>query len=244
MKNLYAALLNAQRAIRGVENDKDRQIQGRSAPYVSVEKMLSEARPALHSNGLALFTTGTKIENDVLTSSWRLVHAESGDFLDLTSTMPIVVSAGKAPDWATGAAGSYTLKYVLRDLLQIPRGLEDADDRGDAYDPNAIGEDTYQREIVPLGKASGMTLAKIEDAVWAKHPELQDKHPSLWPKAMLPDLLAWLRELCKPTEPQQPAPPPFTPDQSKPATTSRSAALRAKVAAKKTEPDSVAGIPI
>lgn len=250
MKNLYAALLAAQKAIRGVEKDSQNE-GGRSSSgkerasfaYVSIERMVGDARAVLHDNGLVLTTDGASIEGEVLVQKWTLAHPASGETMPVTSAMPIVVTAGRAADWATGAASSYALKGLLRDLLQIPRG-EDAEGRDYSdFDPNAIGEDTYQREIVPLGKASGMTLAKIEDAVWAKHPELQDKHPSLWPKAMLPDLLAWLRELCKPTEPPQPTQPPFVPDQTKPAT-SRSAALRAKVAAKKTEPDSVAGIPI
>lgn len=206
MKNLAAALLKAQQAIKGVPKDSANQggtnkstgKERAAFDYVSVERMVSDARAALHDAGLALMLTSSIVvaaDQPLLHQRWMLLHAESGETVELECQMPIVVGPGKPADWATGAASSYGLKYLLRDLLQIPRGLDaDATDNSD-FDPDAIGEHVYQAELKPLGQASGLSLEKIVEAVGAKHPELRDQHPSRWPKAMLPALKKWLQEV-------------------------------------------------
>lgn len=241
MKNLYAALLKAQKQIRGVAKDSVNEggtsSSGRERAkfnYVSIERMVSDARAVLHDNGLVLTTKGSATasgDSPILVQAWTLAHAESGEAIDIQTAMPIVVGAGKPADWATGAASSYALKYLLRDLLQIPRG-EDAEgnDYGD-YDPDAIGEEVYQREIKPLAIASGLTPDQVGAEVGKKFPGVIGKHPSLWPKVLKPQLIAWLEEVVAkrtPTEPATPTPVTPTPAAAAPAP-SKTARLTSRI---------------
>jgi len=140
-KNSIAkALLRAQQEIVGVDKESRNQFQ--QYDYTSCEVMLRACRAVLHKNGLMvrrgdcdLHQTGNDYHAHM---KFILMHPESGEVFDDLVVWPVIQAKGKPLDKAFAATLSTSLNYWLRDLLQIPRGLdEEVDQRDDSrYDPN------------------------------------------------------------------------------------------------------------
>jgi hypothetical protein len=131
MKALYAALLQAQRFVSGVEKDSENAFQ--KYKYASTEDMLQEARECLLKAGLTCFCEHWYILDGNVVSMMTLVHAESGESKSTTIAMPLVEEKGRPRDKAVTTALTYSLGYFMRGLLLIPRVEKgtDVDNRDD-----------------------------------------------------------------------------------------------------------------
>lgn len=131
---LSTALVAAQSSCAAVEKGNK---SGQGYKYASAENMISEARVALNSSGLALLRVASHVTwNDTLPDGktrigsvfcdYLLVHT-SGESLALSSETPAIVQAGRPDDKAVATALTYSLGYFLRDLLLLPRVEEGTD---------------------------------------------------------------------------------------------------------------------
>lgn len=139
---LYAALVKAQAAARGVEKDATNKFHHYN--YVSAEAMIREAKQLLSDHDLAIVPTGSVLTDAptvdgtneewaknaraaaVLCATWLVVHKLGGS-LAIESGWPVAPEKGRPIDKACAAARTASLSYLLRDLLQIPRVEEGTD---------------------------------------------------------------------------------------------------------------------
>jgi hypothetical protein len=135
---LYAALARAVARAEAIEKDAHNKFH--NYKYASAEAIIAEAREALSAEGLAVFPVsigrdveqldhkwGTDAEGkdyiDVprrLRATYRLVH-ESGEWVEFSSTCPVIPEKGRPEDKAEFGARTENLGYMLRDLLCLPR---------------------------------------------------------------------------------------------------------------------------
>jgi len=118
-KHLWSALLKAQAAAGGVMKNARNDYAGYD--YVSADGMVGQLRHALLSNGLMFTRLGWRILQGSVDSTFVLVHGESGEYVEWTSSMPVVETKGRPTDKAVLAAVTTALSYALRDLLLVAR---------------------------------------------------------------------------------------------------------------------------
>lgn len=147
---LAAALVAAQRKIAWVGKDATNRHHGYA--YASAEAVIAMGRAALNDAGLALDSSVWRFEaaSDAQASGGEarlpqpigrvivthlLVHTSGVSLLRECST-PVIPEKGRPADKAECAALTANLAYLLRGLLQIPRG----DDPGVGVDERADDE--------------------------------------------------------------------------------------------------------
>jgi hypothetical protein len=86
-------------------------------------------------------TPGQETYMRIVTSTFRVTHAETGETEFCVHPFPAVLSAGKPWDKAIAGALTTSLSYFLRDLLRIPRADGDTMDQRD----DRTEEDHQQR---------------------------------------------------------------------------------------------------
>lgn len=171
-KSLAAALVVAQ--THAVSVGKDARNSHMGYRYASAEAIIAEAKEALALAGIAVVPLSSSLLHDdaqwtavgisaVLSSTWRVLHGESGEHVDMASQWPVVPEKGRPPDKATAAARTASLGYFLRDLLQLPRveedtGLDDSDRHdGERYAKSAT-------KAPPAAKAPAPKVAPAKAA--------------------------------------------------------------------------------
>ena len=132
-ETLATALLAAQRALPSVAKDAKNSFHHYS--YVSAEGMIGACREVLHGAGLAVRRAGWKFdgtpEGGIVTSTFILTHAASGETANDEVTWPAIPEKGRPIDKALAGALTSSLGYYLRDLLLVPREDEAEMDRRD-----------------------------------------------------------------------------------------------------------------
>jgi hypothetical protein len=165
-KAIYAALVKAQAAARGVEKSSANQFH--RYKYASAEAIIAEARDALNAAGLAVFvesfayqpykpdeapppveTKGGKRQAAAVgrvVVRYRVAH-ESGASLDAVCSSPVIPESGRPEDKAEATALTYNLGYYLRGLLLLPRVEEgtDVDQRDDHQRQGGSRRQSQQR---------------------------------------------------------------------------------------------------
>ena len=144
--NIGAALVAAQAAAEAVEKDSRNAHQGYK--YASAEAIIREARAALAAAGLAFYREAASVEweppvvvetrngpkhqrTGVVRATYVLRHGD--EKIVVESETPAIAESGRPEDKAVATALTYSLGYVLRDLLLLPRVEEgtDVDQRDD-----------------------------------------------------------------------------------------------------------------
>lgn len=164
MKEIYAALGQATLAADAVGKRSVMKMGEKVGyKYASSEDVISEAREALTSAGLALYCRSARVQplgtsqveggDGVVSTStqWEaamvyvLVHS-SGESLEIESATPIMPGNGRPMDKALATAKTYDLAYTLRTLLLLPR-----------LDPREIAEEPVdqRREAPAAGPVPG-----------------------------------------------------------------------------------------
>ena len=160
-KAIVAALIQAQKVVKGAEKGNTNSFM--KYKYAGADEIISVAREALNSNGLAITRVGWDTVAGVVPTRLRihylLAHSD-GDVYELDQTIPVVEDK-KGNDKAEAAALTFSLSYVLIGLLQIPRVDEnDVDARND----DAIPARRATAPAVTAAESTALTevLAMIE----------------------------------------------------------------------------------
>jgi hypothetical protein len=171
---IYAALVKAQSAVKGVGNDSMN--QHHKYKYTSAEALIREGRLALTGAGLALIEqtcTHHFAENGetvALTIAYLLVH-ETGAMVVGPWTVPVLIGKGREVDKAEAAARTYALGYTMRGLLMIDRPGEDAGDVDQRDDRDSNPRERMQEQRVKSQLAECVNEAEANawiDAAVAK----------------------------------------------------------------------------
>lgn len=162
---IAAGIAKAQRFAQGVAKN-GRSKQGGGYAYAVAEDMIAEGRISLAEGGLFLMGVGwtfqplqeervakTKAGDDGRTKTlasaigrisvrYLLVH-EAGDALEIETSAPVVPEFGRPDDKAEYGALTECHAYLIRELLNLPRGIAGAIDmnqRPDDYEPPSSGQ--------------------------------------------------------------------------------------------------------
>lgn len=135
MSDLDMALLAAQEDCKGLSKDGNNKFG--KFNYSSIEEVVKTCRGLLHKQGLIFFpeeqTMHTEGPAVYVSQKYCLKHVKSGETQAITRTMVIPPEMGDMSlCQIQGAAESYMLKNVLREVLLLPRF--DAKDDLDSYE--------------------------------------------------------------------------------------------------------------
>lgn len=145
-KAIGGALLKFQGYVSGVKRDgKNPHFKSR---YATLENVFDTARPGLQDVGIAVVQAPCSIVEGSLEITTRLIHAESGEWMQSTMHMPL----GKRDPQGAGSATTYGLRYSLMAMLGLPP--TDDDDGNYASLPTR-----QQSEVLP----SDADYPKYED---------------------------------------------------------------------------------
>ncbi len=162
---LYAALARAIGRAGGVDKDAKNSFHGYK--YASAEGLIAEAREALASEELAVFSSSWQVidrerENAAalgyfadVAVIYTVAHS-SGAAMVCNATTPVISEKGRPEDKAVATALTYNLGYFLRGLLLLPRvdADHDADQRDDRnYEPQASRQGQQRDQRPPQSAA-------------------------------------------------------------------------------------------
>lgn len=194
IKALAAALLSVQGALDGVGKTSENpgyKRNGQAIRYANLEAVIDTAKPELQRAGVVFVQSGGAIVENVMAMTTRLIHAESGEWIE--GTMDIML--GKPDPQGVGSALTYAQRYHLMAML----GLPPIDDDGEAaIDRNnqrtaAVIQKPVQGNIEPpeemsntAAKAHWKTIADEMYAaktlvqlqgVWTRHYRIYEQLP-------------------------------------------------------------------
>lgn len=187
IKFISTALLLVQGTLDGVGRTSENSAfkrGGKVLRYANLEAVIDTAKPALQAAGVVFLQSGGAIVENVMAMTTRLIHAESGEWIE--GTMDIAL--GKHDPQGVGSALTYAQRYHLMAMLGLPPVDDDGEtaiDRenkrpvesigkpvqGDLPKPMTGMKDTAQRALWGrLVSATRLTKTIAEfDALWA-HP--------------------------------------------------------------------------
>lgn len=140
MKNIYQALLTAQKAIDGAIKDSSNPFY--STKYESLESVIAAIKEPLNNSGIVIAHSTS--ESGLTT---KLIHAESGEFVETTS--PLLMTKQDMQQF--GSACTYAKRQNLKNLTNLPS----EDDDG-----NSISKDDPKG----INKSAALEGAKTESA--------------------------------------------------------------------------------
>lgn len=182
------ALVAAQRLVKRIAHDANN--PHHKYRYTSAEAVIEHATAWLDKAGLALVQYGWRRESPRV-ESWAFVDAssktvevdesaparlvilyalahESGEVWDMPPvSIPVLPEKGRPLDKAEATALTYSLGYVLRGLLKIPRSDDgtDVNQRADDGGEDRDGHRSKGRVIAPSGRL-GEVSSPEELAAW------------------------------------------------------------------------------
>ncbi|WP_172437571.1 ERF family protein [Acidithiobacillus marinus] len=125
-QKLYAALLKAQKSFNPITRDGENLTF--NSQYATLDSLLNAVRGPLLESGILLMQppvdTGERTENPSATVKTQLIHAESGESLEILTTIPLTEQNPQG----YGSAVTYARRYALMGLL----GIAPEDDDGNA----------------------------------------------------------------------------------------------------------------
>lgn len=191
IKSISAALLKFQGAVEGV--GKNSTNPGYKSKYANLETVVDTARPQLQAVGVVFLQSGGAIVEGVMAMSTRLIHAESGEWIE--GTMDIAL--GKRDPQGVGSAQTYAQRYHLMAMLGLPPVDDDGEaaiDRDnkrpkapsepvqtDAELPVAMSKETARPHYDALAKAlsSATTVAQLK-GIWERSAPIVKALPEEW----------------------------------------------------------------
>lgn len=122
IKAIARALLLFQNTVKGVGRDSNN--PAFKSKYASLENVVDTIRLGMNQCGLVFMQSGGAIADGVMAMTTRLIHAESGEWIE--GNMDIML--GKRDPQGVGSAQTYAQRYHLMAML----GLPPVDDDGEA----------------------------------------------------------------------------------------------------------------
>lgn len=144
---LSVALLKFQSVATGVS--KDGKNPHFKSKYATLENVIDTARPALQSAGLVFIQGLGAVSDNTVEVTTRLIHAESGEWMESTLQMPL----GKRDPQGTGSAATYGLRYSLMAMLGMPASDDDAETSFERDKPSQSNRGHQSQQTKPDGRA-------------------------------------------------------------------------------------------
>lgn len=137
---LSAALLKFQSEATGVYRDgKNPHFKSK---YATLENVIDTARPVLQSAGLVFIQGLGAVNDNTVEVTTRLIHAESGEWMESTLQMPL----GKRDPQGTGSACTYGLRYSLMAMLGMPPSDDDAESATNRNTPQQNNQSQHSQQ--------------------------------------------------------------------------------------------------
>jgi hypothetical protein len=173
MKEIYKAMLAAQKGIHGAV--KDAQNPHFRSSYADLQSIIEAIKEPLNNAGIVITQPLCEMEDKNWGVMTILTHAESGE--QLTSTMPVICKDMTDPQkW--GSAITYARRYTLQSLVALP-ALDD--DGNEAAKGNTSKQKPAPTPIPPKTPAPAYTEEE-KQANFAKAcaPEIERIGPEKW----------------------------------------------------------------
>lgn len=156
--SISGALLKFQGEVGGV--GKTSVNPGFKSRYANLETVVDTARPELQRVGVVFLQSGGAIVDGVMAMTTRLIHAESGEWIE--GTMDIAL--GKRDPQGVGSAQTYAQRYHLMAML----GLPPVDDDGEAaIDRNNSRPVQQAAPALPIPAKTGLKDT-AQRALWGR----------------------------------------------------------------------------
>lgn len=126
---IAAALLKFQGALKGVKRDSANPFF--KSKYADLEQVVETAKPHLQDAGIAFLQSPGSIQNECLSMSTMLMHAESGEWIIGTGEIPL----GKKDPQGAGSSQTYAQRYHLMAMLGLPPVDDDGESAMDRSRP-------------------------------------------------------------------------------------------------------------
>lgn len=179
---IAAALLKFQGALKGVKRDSANPFF--KSKYADLEQVVETAKPHLQDAGIAFLQSPGSIQNECLSMSTMLMHAESGEWIIGTGEIPL----GKKDPQGAGSAQTYAQRYHLMAMLGLPPVDDDGEsamDRSRYADtppkPSARPVETGTVDLTPQEQeAIDKIAANIDFALEQSGPNLAKVWKENW----------------------------------------------------------------
>lgn len=113
--DIYTALLNATKEIQTLKKDAS----GYNYKYLTLESIISYIKPILANHGLVYIQMVGNTIDGCISLTTRLIHAETGEFIENEASIPLTDMKGVNKSQAAGAAITYLRRYSLTALFGI-----------------------------------------------------------------------------------------------------------------------------
>lgn len=149
IKNLSTALLQAQKNITFAgKNARNPHFKN---TYADLTAVIDAIKTALNDAGIVFMQTPSPSENGILALTTRLIHAETGEFIEDTGFCPLP----KSDPQGYGSAMTYMRRYSLASICGLYQDDDDGEQARPKLDPNVL-----QKHIFNIKNALDMESLK------------------------------------------------------------------------------------
>lgn len=166
IKAISAALLKFQGVVEGVGKTAENpgfKKDGKALKYANLESVIDTARPELQAAGVIFIQSGGAIVDGVMAMTTRLIHAESGEWIE--GTMDIAL--GKRDPQGVGSAQTYAQRYHLMAMLGLPPVDDDGEAAIDRNNSRPVQSQQKPAEADPVPAKSGLKDT-AQRALWGR----------------------------------------------------------------------------
>jgi hypothetical protein len=159
IKAISGALLAFQGAVDGVGKTAENpgfKKDGKALKYANLESVIDTAKPQLQAVGVVFLQSAGAIVDGVMAMTTRLIHAESGEWIE--GTMDICL--GKRDPQGVGSAQTYSQRYHLMAMLGLPPVDDDAEGAIDRNNQRPIPERSSEPRVAPNTSVHGLTTPR------------------------------------------------------------------------------------
>jgi len=151
IKNIAPALLQAQKSITFAgKNARNPHFKN---TYADLSAVIDALKPALNNVGIVFMQTPSPSDAGTLALTTRLIHAESGEFMEDTGICPLP----KSDPQGYGSAMTYMRRYSLASIC----GLYQDDDDGEGARPAPINQQALEKSITDIYACSDVNKLKV-----------------------------------------------------------------------------------
>jgi hypothetical protein len=130
--NISKALLKAQTAFTFAgKNARNPHFKN---TYADLTAVIDAIKPALNESGIVFMQTSSPSDSGILALTTRLIHAESGEFIEDTGTCPLP----KSDPQGYGSAMTYMRRYCLASICGLYQDDDDGEQARPRLDPNVL----------------------------------------------------------------------------------------------------------
>ena len=176
LATIWEAILQARSIVEPIAKDSHCKMGGGGYDFLSTEKILLECMPILNDCGLVILPQDQQFDVvedvPVMRMKFVLVHAPSGEKIELPHVMPI--ENMRQATKGSLAVRTTALSYVIRDILTLPR-VEEKMPEVDNPDGG------YSKKAKPVAKAKPATNKQIE---YLRKRQAESADPKEFAKAL------------------------------------------------------------